>query len=118
MLERGERGGQPGEADDRVEHDVDIGVCGELGEHRRVVGAEARAVGGDAELGGLRGEQLAVASRRERDHLELVTVAADDVERLRADRTGRTQDGDAAGHRRAAPSEEPRHHESPSARTR
>ena len=43
-FERGERRGQPGEADDRVEHDVGVGVRGELGERAGVVEARAREI--------------------------------------------------------------------------
>ena len=39
-FERADRRGQPGEADDRVEHDIGVGMRGELGEH--LGGVEAR----------------------------------------------------------------------------
>ena len=96
VLERGERGRQAGEADHRVEDDVDLGERRQLGEHVRGIGTEARRVEGNAELRGLGLQQLAVARRSERDDLVLVAVVADDVERLRADRTGRAEDRDAA----------------------
>ena len=66
MLERGEGGREPGEADDRVEHDVGVGQRGELGEHLGRVAGEQRPVGGHAELGRLGGEQLGVAPGGER----------------------------------------------------
>ncbi len=95
VLERCERGGQAGEADHRVEHDVDLGEGRQLGEHVRGIGTEAREVEGNAELGRLLLQQLAVARRGQGDHLVFVAVVADDVERLRADRPGRSEDGDA-----------------------
>jgi hypothetical protein len=97
VLERRERGREPGEADDRVQHDIDVGMRGELGEHRGVVTADACALGCDPELRGLRGEQLGVATGGERHHLVLVAVAPDDVERLGADGAGGAEDRDAAG---------------------
>ena len=42
----------------------------------------------------LSSEQLAVAGRGQGDDLVLLPVLADDVERLRADRSGGTEDGD------------------------
>ena len=54
VLERGHGRGEPGEADHRVEHDVGVGVRGELGEHAGVVTAHARQLGRDAELARLR----------------------------------------------------------------
>ena len=94
VLERRQRGRQAGEADDRVEHDVDVGMRGQLGQHLRCIGTQAGRRERHAELGGLRVEQLAVAGRRQRDDLVLVAVVPDDVERLRADRAGRPEDGD------------------------
>ena len=44
MLERGEGRREPGEADDRVEHDVGLGQRGELGEHLGGIGAKRRAI--------------------------------------------------------------------------
>ena len=92
-FERGERRRQPGEADDRVEHDVGVGERGELGEHLgRVDAASGRGRRGTPNSRGLRGEQLGVAAGGERDDAVVVAVAADDVERLGADRARRSED--------------------------
>ena len=76
-FERGERRGQAREADDRVEHDVGVGVRGELGERVGVVertsGRRSAATPNSARL--LR-EQLGVAAGGERDDPVVVAVAA------------------------------------------
>ena len=88
--------GRPGEADDRVEHDVGLGVRGELGERVAVVARSARAhFGSTPNSAACCVEQLGVAAGGERDDLVVVAVTADDVERLGADRAGRPQDRDA-----------------------
>ena len=73
--QRGERRGQPGEADDRVEHDVGVGQRGQLGEHAR---ARRRTPGpcraGTPNSAAWRGEQLGVAARGERDDAVFVAV--------------------------------------------
>ena len=97
-FERGERGGEAGEADDRVEDDVGVGVRGELGERAGVVEAGTREIRRHAELGPLLLEQVGVAPGGERDDAEVVAVAAQDVERLGADGPGRPEDDDAGGH--------------------
>ena len=76
-FERGERRGQPGEADDRVEHDVGVGMRGELGEHVGVVGAR-RGPGRPARRtrAACSREQLGVAAGGERDDVVVVAVAA------------------------------------------
>ena len=75
-FERGERRRQPREADDRVQHDVGVGMRGELGERVGIVEAGAGEVGRDAELGPLPLEQLGVAAGGEGDDPEIVAVAA------------------------------------------
>ena len=120
-VERGERGAQPGRAGDRVEHDVAAerrelhhcaarddprspAECGEpLGQFLRGIRApHAHRV--DAELGGLAGQQFDVGpargDRRDREPLRGLT---DNVERLRADRTRRTEDDHATLHAPSVP---------------
>ena len=84
-FESSNRRRQPGEADDAVQHDVGVGVGGELRERVGMIGADAGAVLGNAERGRLLGEQFAVRAGSEGDHSVVVTVTADDVECLGAD---------------------------------
>ena len=97
-LQRGERRRQAREADDRVEHDVGVGSAASSASasgssaHARTMSA------GTSNVGGLLGEELGVAAGREGDDAELVAVPREDVERLRADRPGRSEDGHAARH--------------------
>ena len=80
-LERPERRGQAGEADDRVQDDVRLGALEQLGQvaadlrQRREPVDRLRARGGG-------------------DELEL-GVRVDDLERLAADRAGGAEEGDA-----------------------
>ena len=97
-FERADRRGQAREADDRVEHDVGVGMRGELGEHFGRVEARAGEVAGHAELAGLLGEQLGVVAGGERHDAVVVAVAGDHVEGLGADRTGRSENHDPACH--------------------
>ena len=90
--------GKPGEADDRIEHDIGVGMRGELRQRAGLADARAREIAGNAERPRLLGEQLGVAARRERDDAVLVGVAGDDVEGLRTDRARRPQDHDTATH--------------------
>ena len=86
-FERGDRRRQPGEADDRVEHDVGVGMRGELGEHARASSTHERArSGGTPNSRACSREQLDVAAGGERDDAVVVAVTGDDVERLGADR--------------------------------
>ena len=95
--EGGEGGGQAREPDDGIEDDIRLRQPGELGE--LFVGrAGTNAVGRHAERRRLFGEECGIAARRERDHVEVVAVSLDDVERLSADRAGRSENGDAARH--------------------
>ena len=96
MLERGEGGREPGEAYDRVEHDVDLGQRRELGQHLGGIGTQTGARERYAELLRLRLQQLAVAGGGQGHHFVLVAVVPDDVERLGADGTGGAEDGDPA----------------------
>ena len=90
-VERGERGGETDRPGDPVEDDVGGGVAHESD---GLVDPERRAV--DAERRRLRREAGGVAAGRQAHHLEPVPVRGDHLERLRADRTGRTEDQDAA----------------------
>ena len=85
-LERPQRRGQPGEADDRVQDEVGLGGL----EQRRRVAADLDVL--DAVR---RGERREVGrARRERAELEL-GMRGDDLERLAADRAGGAEQGDA-----------------------
>ena len=101
--QRAERRREAGEADDRVEHDVGLGMRGELLERRGVVAAEAGRIGTEAELRGLRRERLGVAARGQRDEPVIVRMAAQHVERLATDRSRRPQNHHAARHTVAQP---------------
>ena len=94
--ERGDRRRKSGEADDRVQHDIGVGVRGELGERVRIAGARTRVFDGNTELDALRFEELGVATGSERHHLVAVAMVPDDFERLGADGTGGAEDDDFA----------------------
>ena len=84
---------------DRVGTRVDLdGAVGQRAAQRVVF----RVVGDDHRIGreflGLTGQRLPVAVRGERGDFEQFGVLADDVERLDADRTGRTEQGDTLFH--------------------
>ena len=114
VQERGDRRGEPGEPHDRVQHDVGVGVGGELRQGVRIAGTRTGLVGVDPELDPLRLEQLGVAPGGQRHHLVAVAMVPDDFERLRADRTRGAEDDDlahASGGRAA-------HQTRPRARTR
>ncbi len=80
----GDGGRQPGETDDGVEHDVDLGPRRQPGQHSGVVGGTAGQELRHAELRRLIGEQGGVPCPH-------------DVERLRPDRPGRTEDRQSDG---------------------
>ena len=94
-LERADRRRKPGEAHHSIEDDVGVGQRGELAQDIRPVDAAAGAISRNAELGGLAGEQLVVATSGERNDFVAVAVFANDVERLGADRPGGPKDRDA-----------------------
>ena len=79
-LERPERRGQAGEADDGVQHDVRLGPLEQLDEVA-------------ADLGQRREPVDRLRARGRSDELEL-RVRVDDLERLPADRAGGAQEGD------------------------
>ena len=81
VLERPERGRQPCEADDRVEDDIRLRAVEELGE----VAADLRQ----------RGKALDVLGPGRGGHELELGMGADDLERLRADRPGRSEERDA-----------------------
>ena len=103
-------------SDERIEHDIGLGVL-----HERSGGVRARigdvthllggiGVGdgdvGDAGFGALSGQQIGVAAAcGEADHLEAVRVGGDDVQRLGADRPGTAEDQHAqpVAHRSIVP---------------
>ncbi len=80
-LERPERHRQAGEADDGVEDDVWLGALEQLGEVASDLGQRGESV--DRCRAGGRGDELELG------------VGADDLERLPADRPGRSDQGDA-----------------------
>ena len=89
-LERPERRPDAGEADDRVEDDVGLARVEELG-----------GVAADLDvLDAVRGREVVerLRARRERAQLEL-RAALHDLERLAADRAGRTEESDALARR-------------------
>ena len=90
-LERRECGSEPDRAGDAVEDDVGLDIPHQL---LGLVGAERGVL--DAELGGLRVQRRAVRAGRQADDLEPAGVRADDVERLRADRSGGAEDQHAS----------------------
>src|SRR6185503_2227246 len=107
-----DRRSEAGGPDERVEDEVGAGLDDEPDEPLGAVedlavrpglrGAGARVRVGerdpaDAVLAGLRDERLPRALGAEPDELE-VARTRDDVERLRADRAGRSQDEKAASH--------------------
>ena len=89
---------EPCKADHGIEHDICVGVRGELRERGRIAGAGACEPGRDVEVGSLACEQLGVGSRGQCNHAVRVAVARQDVERLGADRARRPEDHDAAPH--------------------
>ena len=89
-LERGEGRAEPDGSGDAVEHDVGLDVADEL---LGLVRTERGVL--DVELLGLRGDELPVGSGGEAYDLEAAGVGPDDVERLRADGAGGTEDEDA-----------------------
>ncbi len=103
LAQRGDRHRQTGEADDRV--DDDVGVLDEVGEvvdDRRIgqgggdLGPPGRIADRDdtrMQLLGLGDEGLDRRADAQPDDL-VARFGADDVDRLRADRTGRAGDGD------------------------
>ncbi len=97
-FERGDRRREPGEADDCVEHDVGIGMRGELGQQSRIVEAGTGEVGRNSEGARLLREQLAVTPGGEGNDVVVVTMTADDVEGLGPDGARGPQDHDAASH--------------------
>src|SRR6185503_13320989 len=81
VLERPERSGQPREADDGVEHNVGLGLLQKLSEVT-------------ADLGEW-GEALDVLRARRGGHELELGMGADDLQRLVADRPGRSEERDA-----------------------
>ena len=71
---------------------------GELGQRLGIAAADTRTLRVDSELGRLRGEQLGVASGRERDDLVGIAVAPYDVQGLGTDRPRGAEDDDAPRH--------------------
>ena len=110
-FQRRQRRGEAGEADHRVEDDIDFGERGELGERVGIVGTGARELGCDAELDPLAFEERGVAPGGQRHDPEVVAVPVEDVERLGPDGSGRSEDRDADGHaaqvRRSGPARGP-----------
>ena len=106
-LERRQGRGQPGRADDRVQHRVGAGVAHQLHhaglalQHRTVEDRAGAGGGGrvdqrdpiDAVGGRRRDQRLGVGVRCERAGGQL-GVVAHDLERLDADRAGRAENGD------------------------
>ncbi|MDR6099717.1 hypothetical protein QE454_003336 [Microbacterium sp. SORGH_AS454] len=90
-LEGGDGGTESDRPGDAVEHHVGLDVADEL---LGLDGAEGGVL--DAEGQGLRLDAGTVGAGGEADDLEAIGVVGDDVERLRADRTGGTEDEDAA----------------------
>ena len=99
--ERGERGVEPGRADDRVDHDVHVGVGRGLDQHLGPGGlarspSHAREAGeGRPPLRHLRVELLAVPARRSGPRGGSARAGAAAREGAPADRAGRAQDGHA-----------------------
>ena len=102
-LEGRKRGAQAEGADQRVEHDVGLGVLDQPRDgivpgigHVAQCG-RSRGVGdcdvGDARFGALTGQQFGIAAARGEAHdLEAVGVGVDDLQRLGTDRPGAAQD--------------------------
>jgi hypothetical protein len=103
VRERGQGGRQAGEPDDGVQHDVGLGQRRELGQRVGIVDAAPGAVGGEPERGALLLEQVGVAPRRQGHDLVAAAGRRDDVERLCADRSGRTEQHDPDGLARCGP---------------
>ena len=112
LPERGDGRAEAGGADERVEHEVGarlehephepLGAAQHLAVGPGLGGARARVGIGqrdaiDAEEPRLLDQGLRRALRAQADELEL-GIARDDVERLGADRAGRAEDEEAAGH--------------------
>ncbi len=70
----------------------------ELGQHAGVVEARTGQLRRHAELDPLLLQQVDVAAGGESDDAEVVAVAAQDIERLGPDGSGRSEDDDAGGH--------------------
>ena len=79
-LERPERHRQPGEADDRVEHDVGLGALEQLGQVAADLGQRREPV--DGRRAGCGGDELELGMR------------VDDLDGLPADRAGGADEGD------------------------
>jgi hypothetical protein len=104
-LERTDRSGETGEADDTVEDDVgghlgELGGCGGAGnlfgfetfEGARLVGLEGDVSG--PELPGLFCECFSVSSGGKTDYFEAIGVGSNDVERLEAYAARGAEDGE------------------------
>ncbi len=85
----GDRGTEAGRSHHRVEHDVGLLERGEIQGSIR-----PQPVAGDAELVSLPGELLGLTARGKPDHLEIVGIVPDDVQRLAAYRARRSKDDD------------------------
>ena len=78
---------------------VHFGEGGQLGQGPRIIGAGPDPVGRNRELGRLTGEEIGPTACGEGDDLVGVTVTADHIEGLGADRPGRTEDRHPPGGR-------------------
>ena len=97
--QRGQRGVEPGRPDDRVDHDVHVGMGRGLEQHvgagrmASAVAARRQAGVGGLPLGDLCLELLDVPPGRERDHAEVLALPPEHRQRAPADRTGRAKHG-------------------------
>ena len=110
----GDRRPEPGRADERVEHEVGAGLerraaraprrpastspSVHASAARAAASASASAIRVDAEARAPARRAPPTSARRDRPTSSSSSRALDDVERLRADRAGRAEDEEAAGH--------------------